>query len=117
MRFYKSVIEHKGKLLVRGIHDGKDYKDKIDFAPTLYALTQQETEYKNLQGQFLKPITFKNIDAARRFRREVATQNSPVYGLERYHYQYIGQQHPGDIEWSKDLIKIFTVDSQNPKTP
>ena len=37
MNFYKSVIEHKGKLLVRGIHDGKDYKDKIDFSPTLYA--------------------------------------------------------------------------------
>jgi len=110
MRFYKSVIEHKGKLLVRGIHDGKDYKDKIDFAPTLYALTQQETEYKNLQGQFLKPITFKNIDAARRFRREVATQNSPVYGLERYHYQYIGKEHPENIQWSKDHIKIFTLD-------
>ena len=30
MNFYKSVIEYKGKLLVRGIHDGKDYKDKID---------------------------------------------------------------------------------------
>ena len=61
MNFYKSVIEHRGKLLVRGIHGGKDYKEKLDFGPTLYALTQQETEYKNLQGQYLKPITFKNI--------------------------------------------------------
>jgi len=110
MNFYKSVIEYKGKLLVRGIHDGKDYKDKIDFAPTLYALTQQQTDYKNLQGQFLKPITFRNIDAARKFRREVATQNSPVYGLERYHYQYIGKEHPENIKWDKDQIKIFTLD-------
>ena len=30
MNFYKSVIEHRGKLLVRGIH-GKDYKEKLDF--------------------------------------------------------------------------------------
>ena len=29
MNFYKSVIEHRGKLLVRGIHGGKDYKEKI----------------------------------------------------------------------------------------
>ena len=101
MNFYKSVIEHKGKLLIRGIHEGKDYKDKIDFGPTLYALTQQETEYKNLQGQFLKPITFKSIDAARRFRRDVVTQNSPIYGLERYHYQYIGKEYPEDIKWEK----------------
>ena len=110
MNFYKSVIEHKGKLLIRGIHEGKDYKDKIDFGPTLYALTQQETEYKNLQGQFLKPITFKSIDAARRFRRDVVTQNSPIYGLERYHYQYIGKEYPEDIKWDKDQIKIFTLD-------
>ena len=53
MRFYKSVIEHKGKLLVRGIHDGKDYKDKLDFGPTLYALPTQETEYIYLQHQIL----------------------------------------------------------------
>ena len=110
MNFYKSVIEHKGKLLIRGIHGGKDYKEKIDFGPTLYALTQQETEYKNLQGQYLKPITFKNIDAARKFRREVVTQNSPIYGLERYHYQYIGKEHPEEIQWEKEYIKIFTLD-------
>jgi hypothetical protein len=51
--------------LLEAYTDGKDYKEKIDFGPTLYALTQQETEYKNLQGQYLKPITFKDIDSAR----------------------------------------------------
>ena len=57
MNFYKSVIEHRGKLLIRGIHEGKEYKDKIDFSPTLYAITQDNTEFKTLQGQNLKPIT------------------------------------------------------------
>ncbi len=46
MNFYKSVIEYKGKLLVRGIHEGQEYKEKIDFDPTLYSLTQQQTEFK-----------------------------------------------------------------------
>ena len=104
MNFYKSVIEHDSRLNYLFVettsipfHGGKDYKEKllnmtltckdykekIDFCPTLYALTQQETEYKNLQGQYLKPITFKNIDAsARKFRREVVTQNSPIYALK-----------------------------------
>jgi len=110
MNFYKSVIEHRGKLLVRGIHGGKDYKEKIDFGPTLYALTQQQSDYKNLQGQYLKPITFKNIEGARKFRREVVTENSPIYGLERYHYQYIGKEFTKNIQWSKEFIKIFTLD-------
>ena len=110
MNFYKNVIEHKGKLLIRGVLNGKEYKEKIDFGPTLYALTQQETEFKTLQGQYLKPITFNTISDARKFRRDVATQNSPIYGLERYHYQYIGKEYPNDIEWDKDHIKIFTLD-------
>jgi len=110
MNFYKNVIEHRGKLLIRGVHDGKDFKEKLDFGPTLYSLTQEQTEYKTLQGQNLKAITFKNIDAARRFRRDVATQNSPIYGLERYHYQYIGKEYPEDIKWDKEAIKIFTLD-------
>ena len=110
MNFYKNVIEHKGKLLIRGVLNGKDYKEKIDFGPTLYALTQEHSQYKTLQGQFLKPIEFTDINAARRFRRDVATENSPIFGLERYHYQYIGQEYPEEIQWDKDHIKIFTLD-------
>ena len=69
MNFYKNVIEHKGKLLVRGIRDGKDFKEKIDFGPTLYGLTQEHSVYKTLEGQYLKPIEFKDIMSARRFKR------------------------------------------------
>ena len=110
MNFYKNVIEHKGKLLIRGVLNGKDYKDKIDFGPTLYAPTTEHSQYKTLQGQYLKPLEFTSINAARRFRRDVATDNSPVYGLERYHYQYIGSEYPEDIKWEKEYIKIFTLD-------
>ena len=31
--FYKDVIEYKGKLLVRGVHEGKEFKEKVDFNP------------------------------------------------------------------------------------
>ena len=82
---------HRGKLLIRGVLNGKDYTEKLDFSPTLYVLSQEKSEYKTLQGQNLKPIRLNSISDARRFRREVATQNSPVFGLERFHYQYIGQ--------------------------
>jgi DNA polymerase elongation subunit (family B) len=110
MNFYKNVIEHKGRLLIRGVLNGKDYKDTINFGPTLYAPTKEHSQYKTLQGQYLKPLEFTSINAARRFRRDVATDNSPVYGLERYHYQYIGSEYPEDIKWEKEYIKIFTLD-------
>ena len=43
MNFYKNVIEHKGKLLIRGVLNGKDYKDKIDFGLTLRPNTRRHT--------------------------------------------------------------------------
>ena len=110
MNFYKNVIEHRGKLLIRGVLNGKDYSEKLDFSPILYALTQEESEYKTLQGQNLKPIEFNSISDARKFKREVATENSPIFGLDRFHYQYIGKEYPNRIDWSRDYIKIFSLD-------
>ena len=110
MNFYKNVIEHRGKLLVRGIHDGKEYKEKIDYSPTLYAITQQQTDFQTLHGQYVKPIQFGNISKAREFKRTYNTDNAPIFGMDRYQYQYISDNFPKDIEYSKDHIKIFTVD-------
>src|SRR5210317_42543 len=110
MNFYKNVIEHRGKLLVRGIHEGKEYKEKIDYNPTLYAITQEETKFKTLKGQYLKPITFGSISKAREFKKSYNTDNSPLYGMDRYQYQYIADQFSNDMQFSKELIKIFTVD-------
>jgi DNA polymerase elongation subunit (family B) len=110
MNFYKSVIEHRGKLLVRGILNGKEYKERLDFKPTFYSLSQKPSEFKTLQGSYVTPITFNSISDAREFKRNVATKNSPIYGMERYQYQYISDNYKNDVEWHKEFIKIFTLD-------
>jgi DNA polymerase elongation subunit (family B) len=110
MNFYKNVIEHRGKLLVRGIHEGKEYKEKIDFSPTLYAISQEDSKFKTLQGQTLKPIQFPSIAKAREFKRSYNTGNSPLYGMDRYQYQYIANEYPEDMVFDKEQIKIFTLD-------
>jgi len=110
LNFYKNVIEHRGKLLVRGIHEGKEYKEKIDFSPTLFAISQEDSKFKTLKGQTLKPIQFPSISKAREFKRSYNTDNSPLYGMDRYQYQYIANEYPEDMIFDKDAIKIFTVD-------
>ena len=110
MNFYKNVIEHRGKLLVRGIHEGKEYKEKIDFSPTLFAISQEDSKFKTLKGQTLKPIQFPSISKAREFKRSYNTDNSPLYGMDRYQYQYIANEYPEDMVFDKEQIKIFTVD-------
>ena len=108
--FYKDVIEYKGKLLVRGVHEGKEFKEKVDFKPTLYAITQQQTNHRTLQGQYLKPITFDNIYKCRDFKRNYTNSSAPLYGNDRYHFQYIAKNYPSDIQFDKNLIKIFSLD-------
>ena len=110
MNFYKSVIEHYGKLLVRGIHNGEEFKEKIDYSPTLFAITKNKTDHKSLLGQYLKPIKFDNIKKAREFKRSYNTSNAPIYGMDRYQYQYISDNYPEVIKFSKEHIKIFTLD-------
>lgn len=110
MNFYKSVIEYKGKLLVRGILNGKEYKERLNYTPTLYSLSQKETQFKTLQGASLTPITFNSISEAREFKRNIATDNSPIFGMERYQYQYISDNYKDDIDWHKEFVKIFTLD-------
>ena len=110
MNFYKNVIEHRGKLLVRGIHEGEEYREKINYSPTLYAITQDKSDYKNLHGQYLKPIKFDSISKARDFKRNYNVGNAPIYGMDRYHFQYISDNFPEEVEFSKDHIKIFTLD-------
>jgi len=110
MNFYKNVIEHRGKLLVRGIHEGKEYKEKLDFSPTLYVTSPEDSKFKTLQGQTLKPIQFPNIVKAREFKRSYNAGNAQLYGMDRYQYQYIANEYPEDMVFDKEQIKIFTLD-------
>ena len=34
----------------------------------------------------------------------------PIYGMERFAYQYIANEYKDEVEWEKDKIKIFTID-------
>ena len=46
MNFYKNVFEYKGKLLVRGIRNGEEYQEKVNFSPTLFTITNKDTKHK-----------------------------------------------------------------------
>ena len=52
MNFYKNVIEHRGKLLVRGIHEGKEYQEKLDFSPTLYVTSPEDSKFTPKSNNF-----------------------------------------------------------------
>ena len=109
--FYTNVIEHKGKLLIRGVNNGQSYLSRINYSPTLYLPTKEESKYKTLDGTNLKAKRFDSISKAKHFYSEYAPiPEYKIFGMNRYNYQYIADEYKGEMRWNKDYIKIFTLD-------
>ena len=109
--FYTSVLEHKGKLLIRGVANGESYLSRINYRPTLFVPTKTQTAYKSLDNIQLAPKRFDSISKAKHFYDEYKSiPEYKIYGMNRYQYQYIADEYRDDIRWNKDYIKIFTLD-------
>ena len=111
MNFYTNVIEYKNKLLIRGIANGKSYLSRINYQPTLYTPTKEQSIYQTLDGTFLKPKSFHSIGKAKQFKETYKSMPQfKIYGMDRFPYQYIADEYGKGVEWDKKLIKIFTID-------
>ena len=54
MSFYTNVSALGNNILFRGVSDdGKRFKDRIEYQPTLYIPTKEETKFRTLEG---KPV-------------------------------------------------------------
>ena len=109
--FYTNVIEYKGKLLIRGVNNGQSYLSRINYSPKLYLPTKEQSKFKTLDGTNLKSKQFDSISKAKHFYSEYSTiPEYKIFGMNRYNYQFIGDEYKDDIRWNKDYIKIFTLD-------
>ena len=109
--FYTNVVEHKGKLLIRGVANGQSYLSRINYSPKLYLPTKEKTNYKTLDGTYLKSKRFDSISKAKHFYSEYnGIPEYKIYGMNRYNYQYIADEYKDDMRWNKDYIKLFTLD-------
>jgi len=109
--FYTNVVEHKGKLLIRGVANGQSYLSRINYSPKLYLPTKEQSQFKTLDGINLKSKRFDSISKAKHFYSEYnGIPEYKIYGMNRYNYQYIADEYKGEMRWNKDYIKIFTLD-------
>ena len=109
--FYTNVIEYKGKLLIRGVNNVQSYLSRINYSPKLYLPTKEQSKFKTLDGTNLKPKQFDTISKAKHFYSEYSTiPEYKIFGMNRYNYQFIGDEYKDEIRWNKDYIKIFTLD-------
>ena len=110
MKFYTNVHPHGNQLLVRYISGGKRRAEKIPFKPSVWVTRGNgETPYKTLKGQPAYKIQQASIKDAKDFVRQYE-EIMEVHGQTQWHYQYMHDEFKKDIEWDKDLIKIWSID-------
>ena len=112
---YTNIFQYGNRILVRGYdHNGKPYKQKVEFQPTLFVdskKTDQTSEWKTLEGKTVYPIKPGSIKECKEFvERYKDVSGFGIYGLNQYDYQYIADRYPGEIIADTSLIKICTVD-------
>jgi DNA polymerase elongation subunit (family B) len=112
--FYTNVFPLGNKLCVRGYQNGKQYTDKIDFKPTLYASSKSKNAgeiYRTLDGEVVYSIRPGSIRDSKEFiDRYKDVQGFRVYGNTNFAYQYISDTYSSEIKFNKDLIKCFSID-------
>jgi DNA polymerase elongation subunit (family B) len=111
MRFYTNVQCFGNSILYRGVIDGKRVKQRVDYSPSLY-IRSKAGKYKTLDGKTLDRKRFDDINEAREYIKgfkDVAGAPK-IYGNNRYEYAFIGEQHPGMVDWDQDKVVIGVVD-------
>ena len=111
--FYTNVQSLGGKILYRGVKDGKRIKLKIDYEPQLYLPARKGNgTHKSLDGIDLVPKRFDGIREARDYVKqfEDVAGGTKIYGNTRFEYAFIAEQHPEMVDWDADKVSIGVVD-------
>ena len=112
MHFYTNVQLIGNQVLVRGVDNGKRYEHRDEFYPTLFVRSKRESKYKTLNGEPVEPIKPGTVRECRDFYKKYdEVDGFPIYGNDRYVYQYISEKYPQDeIKFDISQIKLVTLD-------
>ena len=112
MRFYTNVQLIGNQVLVRGVDNGKRYEHRDEFYPTLFVRSKRESKYKTLDGESVEPVKPGQVrDCREFFKKYDEVEGFPIYGNDRYIYQYISEKYPeNEIKFDISQIKLVTLD-------
>jgi len=111
MKFYTNVEVWGGKILYRGIEDGRRIQRKVDYYPTLFVPSPKPTKYTTIHGEYVGPVKPGTIKETRDFVKQYdGVESFNIYGNTRYHYCFIADEFHNTIEWDMSLIKVANID-------
>ena len=113
MSFYTNVQTIGNSILFRGVsNDGKRFKDRIEYHPTLYIPTKEETKFKTLQGEPVGEIRPGTMKECREFvAKYKEIDNFNVYGNDKFEFSFIAEHFPEEhIDYNFSQIRIAYLD-------
>lgn len=111
---FTSVKCYKNKIYYRGydVDSGKRIQGKLDYCPTLFLETEDDTGYTSIYDKNMMPHNFDNIEAAKLFYQTYKDKygTGKVFGMDSYEYCYIADNFKGKIEFDYLKIKKLFID-------
>lgn len=110
--FYTNVSRRGSNLLVRGYDNGRPFKEKVDFQPSLFVKSKSPTEYKAfLTGEFLQEIKPGSMYDSKVFLDKYKdVEGFEIHGQTDYVIQYIAQKYSREVPWNYQDIKVVIID-------
>ena len=109
--FYTNVEVYGGKILYRGVENGRRVRHKVEYHPTLFISSTKPSKHTTIYGEYVSSVKPGTIRDARDFVKQYEGVDSfKVYGMTRYQYCHIADEFPGTVEWDMSNIKVANVD-------
>lgn len=112
MQYYTNVFQYKNKIYLRGISNGKSFKEVIKYKPYVFIHTSnKDTLYRTTDNIPVSKMDFDSIWDAREFIKQYDNVDGmPIYGLTNFPYLFIFDRFQGEIEYDASDISVVSLD-------
>lgn len=109
--FYTNVFQRGDRIYYRGYDLGLRVKNIDYYKPYMFLHSPTPSEYKTLDGRFVKKIEFDGIKDAKEFIKNYEdVDNFEIFGLTNFTYTYIYDKFKKDIDYDPKIIRVGMID-------
>jgi len=109
MKFYTNFFMRGNYVIIRGYQNGERFTDRVEYKPTLFVPSKDNSKWSAVDGTKLKEINFGDIRDARDFVRQYTeVEGFKIYGSTLYDYVCVHQNFTQDYD--TEYVKLVTVD-------
>lgn len=110
-RFYTNAQMIGKYFYVRGVENNRRVEYKKEYQPKLYIKSNTKTQFKTLEGEYLKEVQPGNAKDCKGFMAKYEdVENFNIYGNERFLYQFISDEFANDVDYNLKDIVIYFID-------